>query len=69
MLNKWAAMTFLEGGYDQEVYRKMWSGKRAQEVKEETANLPSRDLASQLNEAAIKIHAVAVDSGNLKGSF
>lgn len=59
----------LHGGYDPSEYRGGQQSQRAEVVREEIQNLPSRDIAAQIAEAAKQVEEVASKSCNLKGGF
>lgn len=59
----------LEGGFDPSEYRGGRQSKRMEDMEEEMQNLPSKDIAAQMAQAAKQVELVAVKSGNLKGAF
>lgn len=57
------------GGYDPSAFQGRRRAKMALDLEEENHNLPSRDIAAQMQAAARLVDGVASKSGNLSGRF
>lgn len=59
----------LKGGYDPSEFKGERKSKRMEDLEEEMQNLPSKDIAAQMTQAAKQVELVAAKFNNLKGGF